>query len=103
MAVGQHQHTDAKRDLLGAARQEGQAGERVQERPVRRDDELVVLTVGVRGMNLPGRNHAISRPDRVEALSFSTTRGLHERVWASSPARDGKKDTKLHLFISLPQ
>ncbi|HYU75422.1 MAG TPA: hypothetical protein VEL31_22360, partial [Ktedonobacteraceae bacterium] len=77
---------------------EGQAGERVQERPVRWDDELVVLAVGVRGVNLPGRDHAIGRPDRVEALSFGATCGLHECIRARGPARDGKKDTELHRF-----
>jgi hypothetical protein len=76
MAIGQHQHADTQGDRLGAAREIGQTGERVEKWAIRRHDEGVILGVGIRRVNLPRGDDAVSRPDGVEALPFGALRRL---------------------------
>src|SRR5207248_3378739 len=90
-----------KCNLLGAACEECQAGERVQERPVRRNNEFVVLAIRVGGGNLPGCYDAIGRPDGVEALGLGAACSFHECVWSCSPTGDGKKDSEFHVVTPL--
>jgi hypothetical protein len=60
MPVRKYQDADAKADPLRAACQKCQAGKRIEERPVRRDDKLVILTIWVRRVDLPGSDDSIS-------------------------------------------
>src|SRR5689334_17521884 len=88
MAIGEHEHADAELYFFRAAGEKGEAGERLEERPVRRHDEAAAFGVRVRRLDLPWNHDAVGAPDRIVAESFRLPRGLRQRLGTGGAAGD---------------
>src|SRR5581483_3472004 len=100
--VGEHEHAHAEPDASRAAREVREAGERLEERPVGRDDELAARAVAVWSADLPGDDQAVGGPHRVEAELLGTPCRVGEDGRGRA-ARDRKKDAELHRLVPPPR
>ena len=78
MAIGHDQHAHPERDLFGAAGEEREARERLEEGNVGRNDEALVGAVRVPGVDLPGGHDAVRRPDGVVPKSLRPPRRIRQ-------------------------
>ena len=100
MAIGHDEDAHPEPDLLGAAGQEGEAGQRLQEGAIGRDDEAPLRAVRIDGLDLPGDDDAVRRPDRIVAEGLRPARRLHQHG-AGRAAGDRKEDPELHRLCCL--
>jgi hypothetical protein len=93
MAIRHDEHAHPQRDLFGAAGQESQARERLEEGNVGGNDEALIGAVGVRGVDLPGRHDTVRRPDGIVPERLRPPRRIGQDR-AGRSARDREKDAE---------